>query len=227
MDAAAAAGAPMPPPPEVPWAGAVSSKWGAGLNGKERRVKQVATSLRSGLDGIAAQGLAGYFTDVHRRDQERLAEGPRRVASSPSLTSFNDEHRQFQWRAARRQVETIQPAEPHLLTKRPPFVPRHGQNIRLPAAQPLPPDYDAAVERWLLTTQRQAVSRQAAKEMEERQQHRTMLRGLETWEKEKLGKSQDDRGDAVALLMKRTNKPANGYGDSRFEFSRNRRPHEG
>lgn len=173
------------------WLGSAPDKWMDRSSGKVRGVRQIPTALRNGIDGPARQGLGGYARDVPKRLCEERQET--RSFSTPAHAARLG-GLELQWRPSRRSVEPPHVAmraagclEPELITKRPQFVPRHGQTVLRVEAEGLPPHYCEGSKRVSDCAVKALRRRQAAERKRERRHELRQVRDLEAWEAEHLG----------------------------------------
>lgn len=137
--------------------------------------KTVESFVRTGVDGIAAQGLGGYYTDTVGFARE-LTSQARRSASMPLLHSA-----EVEWLPGRRVLTGPMPVEPEILTKRPPFVARYGAYIlmRPHNQQSL---LDMKVERFQSVWRKREEMKAKVALKRETGNARRMVVGLEDWE---------------------------------------------
>mmetsp|Transcript_70942 Transcript_70942/g.178904 ORF Transcript_70942/g.178904 Transcript_70942/m.178904 type:complete len:246 (-) Transcript_70942:76-813(-) len=171
------------------WQGSVSSKWMDSASNQPRGRCMVPCSVNQGVDGVAARGLSGYFTDVPgklREDRLQVRafphEGPL-AHSTPPLRGA-----ELNWKTSRRVCAPPTVTEPTRLTAQPPFVPRKGSLVCSWSAQSLPPVYDAEGERYQRAHAEQRERVQKARARQEDRVARSMVLGLEDWERSHLGR---------------------------------------
>mmetsp|Transcript_121433 Transcript_121433/g.388341 ORF Transcript_121433/g.388341 Transcript_121433/m.388341 type:complete len:242 (-) Transcript_121433:67-792(-) len=174
-------GSPVPMAQHPMWQGSVSSKWMDAASGAPRCRIIVESYCRNGTNGISTHGLGGYFTDSRGKLREENLQGKAFVPEAPQKHS--DE---FVWRSSRRTCSHPTVFEPERLTASPPFVPRRGSTICHTSAASLPPVYNAAAELYHRSqgSQRERQVRRVA--MQEDKMARTMVLGLDDWEREHL-----------------------------------------
>lgn len=235
---AEALGGTVPPPIVHPhWQGSVPSKWMDASTGRLRGTMRIPTSLREGTDGIARQGLGRYAQDVGVRRAEECLEGRCKSASTGNLrTSLHtwDHGKEHIWKPCRRVCEKPVINEPDLLSKRVPFVPRHGQFVRSKQAEGLPPLYDPEADNFRQRMVERAAGRRRTTAMMEDQSDQNMVRDLEAWERShgagtagssaatRISKQPESRVDLSLLSHAAPKKspPRRSSSDARLEFCR-------
>lgn len=238
--AEALGGAVQPPLVHPHWQGSVPSKWMDASTGRLRGTMRIPTSLREGADGIARQGLGRYAQDVGTRRAEECLEGRCKSASTGNLrTSLHtwDHGKEHIWKPCRRVCEKQVIIEPDLLSKRVPFVPRHGQFVRSKQAEGLPPLYDPEADNFRQSMVERAARLRRAKAMMEDQAEQNMVRDLEAWERShgagaaagaaaaKVPKKEQTEGPRVDLTLlsraaPKKSPPRRSSSDARLEFCR-------
>jgi len=189
MDPAAfghAAGAPTQHPL---WQGSVSSKWMDAGSGAIRGKRAGDSLTRDGMDGIAARGFGGYFTDVPGRVRESrlqvkafVREGPLAHMAPPVHSS------EFEWRTSRRVCDRTPVVEPTKLSALPPFVPRRGKEVMHWGASCVPGAPDHEVERCARSYSDSQLRAAKFKARQEARAAKGMVQGLENWEREHLAR---------------------------------------
>eukprot|EP00927_Polykrikos_kofoidii_P038704 TRINITY_DN33116_c0_g1_i1.p1 TRINITY_DN33116_c0_g1~~TRINITY_DN33116_c0_g1_i1.p1 ORF type:complete len:233 (-),score=25.24 TRINITY_DN33116_c0_g1_i1:371-1069(-) len=175
-----AAGGPPRNHPE--WQGSVPHKWMDPGSGRTTRRTCVDSVCRDGSHGISRQGLSGYFTDLQGRAAEERSQGVR-ICKDIDRRPWGE--RETTWRPSRRSCVQPSKSEPTLLSKRPPFVQRHGSHILKHHARPLSPGSDDwQADRFCVEAARRKSYQRWQAARQDEQLQRSLVRDLDQWERD-------------------------------------------